>query len=150
MTKNANPIHTYTRRPDAEEILGGDFFQRLGDKALGYMKDPRKAAHVIGNTLQKSIDPGRDGFFADIKEDVQTMGRMLNAILKGEYKRFPAKALVRILAGVIYFLFLEDILRDYIPLLGLLDDAIVVAWVVRGIHEELDNFLAWEVGKRLT
>jgi uncharacterized membrane protein YkvA (DUF1232 family) len=144
MTKNHNPIHIYSQRPDAGDILGDSFFRQIGDRTKDYIRDPRKAARVLGEVLNKSVDLGRDGAFDDLKDEVKTFGRMLNATLKGEYKRVPLKILVRVLAALIYFLFLEDTIRDYIPLLGLLDDAVVIAWVIRGIQDELDDFLAWE------
>jgi uncharacterized membrane protein YkvA (DUF1232 family) len=144
MTTKHNPIHVYGRRPDTDEILGADFFSHTGERAIAYAKDPRKAARVIGNVLSKTVDLGQDGALDELKEGVKAMGRMMNAIVTGEYKRVPSKSLVRISAGLIYFLFLEDIIRDKIPLLGLLDDAVVIAWVIRGIEEDLDDFLAWE------
>jgi uncharacterized membrane protein YkvA (DUF1232 family) len=144
MQKNPNPIHHYTRRLDRNEILNSSFFKQAGDRARDYLRNPRKAARVIGDALHKSVDLGKEGAFSELKEGVQVLGRMLNTILKGEYKRLPLKTLVRILAGLIYFLFLVDFIPDFIPLLGLMDDAVVIAWVINGIRDELDDYLAWE------
>lgn len=148
MKKKDNAKHAYAPRPDTEEILDSRFFSRAGKKAKKYITHPKKAADVIGKAVRKSVDLSDDGVVAGLKEGIQVLGRMLAAILRGDYKRLPSRSLVRVLAGLVYFLLLVDFIPDFIPMMGLIDDAMVVAWVVKGIREELDDFLVWERGVR--
>ncbi len=48
-----------------------------------------------------------------------------------------------VLGGVIYFLMPLDLVPDFIPVAGLLDDVSVIAWCWVAAKEELDRFSAW-------
>jgi hypothetical protein len=51
---------------------------------------------------------------------------------------------VAAVAVTIYFLSPIDLIPDFIPVLGLLDDVALVAWFSTTIKEELDKFSEWE------
>jgi len=51
------------------------------------------------------------------------------------------------LAGVVYFVNPFDILPDFLLGLGFLDDASVIAFVMKSIKSELDRFAEWEKGQ---
>ena len=43
-----------------------------------------------------------------------------------------------------YFVSPIDLIPDFIPILGLIDDSTVIAVVVAQIKSDIDNFIAWE------
>jgi len=49
-------------------------------------------------------------------------------------------------AAIIYFVNPADVIPDVIPLVGYVDDAAVIAWVVAAIRADLDAFRRWEGG----
>jgi uncharacterized membrane protein YkvA (DUF1232 family) len=51
------------------------------------------------------------------------------------------------LAAVIYFLNPLDLIPDFIPGIGYLDDATVIAFVFSSIRKDLLKFLDWECQK---
>lgn len=52
-----------------------------------------------------------------------------------------------ITGAIIYFVTPVDLILDWIPLLGFIDDAAVVVFVIRQIRSDLDKFLEWEAGQ---
>ncbi|RZK42258.1 MAG: DUF1232 domain-containing protein, partial [Hymenobacter sp.] len=54
------------------------------------------------------------------------------------------------LAVLIYFLSPIDLIPDFIPVVGLLDDMALVAWFSTSIKHELDKFHTWETAKAAT
>ncbi len=77
--------------------------------------------------------------------ELKTLVRLLGAWVKREYTHVPKDTLLKALAALIYFVNPGDIFPDPLPG-GLLDDAAVVAWIVRSIQSELERFRRWETG----
>jgi len=69
---------------------------------------------------------------------------MLKAWSKGDYQSLPWKTIVLSLATIIYFVNPLDVVPDFIPGVGYLDDAVVLGFVVNSIKKELNKFLRWE------
>jgi uncharacterized membrane protein YkvA (DUF1232 family) len=77
-------------------------------------------------------------------ETLQALLRLLAAWAQGRYKVVPWRTLAFAIAGILYFLDPLDLIPDPIPFLGYLDDAGVLALVVRAIQKDIDRFMAWE------
>jgi len=80
----------------------------------------------------------------DVKEKFFTMGRMMKAYVKGEYRQIPWKPLLLIAAAVIYFVNPIDLIPDWIPGLGLTDDLGILLTVYNAVGHEIEKFIAWE------
>lgn len=79
--------------------------------------------------------------------DLPVLLRMAHAYTVGEYRRVPWKALVMIVAALLYFFSPLDAIPDFIPVLGFVDDAAVVAYVLRQIRNEVERFAEWEADR---
>ena len=62
----------------------------------------------------------------------------------GEYKNVPWKLIASIGFAVAYLVSPLDIIPDFIPVLGFVDDAAVFALVVSSFQSELDDYKAWK------
>ena len=49
-----------------------------------------------------------------------------------------------VVTGLLYFLAPVDAIPDFIPVLGFLDDAAVIAYVLRAIEADVRAFEEWE------
>lgn len=79
-----------------------------------------------------------------LKEKFYILGRLAKAYALGRYRAVPWRAMLILLAAVIYFLNPLDLIPDLIPVFGLTDDFAVLLWVYNAIGAEVDKFLAWE------
>jgi len=79
-----------------------------------------------------------------LRRDLPTLLRLTRAYGDGSYRRIPWRAIVSIIAAVLYFVMPFDAIPDFIPLIGYLDDAVVVAYVMRLVHDEVEAFRVWE------
>ncbi|WP_410504152.1 YkvA family protein [Hymenobacter lapidiphilus] len=77
-------------------------------------------------------------------ETLQTMFRLIKLSASGEYTGLPTTTVVAAVAVTIYFLSPIDLIPDFIPVLGLLDDVALVAWFSTTIQDELTRFAEWE------
>ena len=65
---------------------------------------------------------------------------MLKAWAKGDYREVPWMTLVLSTGALIYFVNPFDAVPDMVPVLGLLDDATVIGFVVASIGKDIQNF----------
>jgi uncharacterized membrane protein YkvA (DUF1232 family) len=76
--------------------------------------------------------------------DATALVRMCREVLTGHYREVPRRTLVAAVAALIYMVDPLDLIPDVLPAIGLLDDAFVLAWVVRQVRRDIDTFLVWE------
>lgn len=81
---------------------------------------------------------------AAAKEKLAVLGRLSGAYATGKYRSISWKAVMTVLAAIIYFLNPIDLIPDFIPGLGLTDDFTVLVWVYNTLASEIDKFLDWE------
>jgi uncharacterized membrane protein YkvA (DUF1232 family) len=78
-----------------------------------------------------------------IKEDLRLLQALCLAYWRGEYRAISPKAILSIVAGLMYFLSPLDAIPDWIPGLGMLDDIAVLAFVMKHLEGELAAFRQW-------
>lgn len=88
---------------------------------------------------KKSINEARDKFLL--------LGRLLKAFAIGKYKAVPWSMIVGITATLIYFVNPADLVPDFIPVTGFVDDFTVLLWVYNSMKVEIDKFTQWEKGE---
>lgn len=87
---------------------------------------------------------GKNGIFAKTPHVL----RMVKAAKKGDYKMDTKSVLIPSLV-IIYILSPLDIIPDWIPGIGALDDLGLLALTIPFIVKEVDKFLAWEEEQKL-
>ena len=125
-------------QPDNQEPKG---FKKAYQKAEKLSKDR--------NALQQLIDKASDkaGSYKNrLKEvwtEVQIFFRMLKAWVNGEHK-LELKTGISIIAAIVYFVNPFDVIPDFIPGLGLVDDITIITFVINRFEKEIERFSAWE------
>jgi len=66
------------------------------------------------------------------------------AFCSGKYKRVPWENLISVIVAIAYFVSPLDLIPDFLPGVGYLDDAMIVRFVYRAVKAELDRFMEWE------
>jgi uncharacterized membrane protein YkvA (DUF1232 family) len=82
-----------------------------------------------------------------LKDDLRLLQALCLAYWRGEYRAISPKAMVAVVAGLMYFLSPIDLIPDWIPVLGMLDDIVVLGWVMSTLKVELDAFRAWRAAQ---
>ncbi|MBI3663448.1 MAG: DUF1232 domain-containing protein [Acidobacteria bacterium] len=118
------------------------FVKAAAKTARVYAEDKKKTEHLLDEAARKARrEKGLVGEFAD---DLGAVLRLLRAWVKGRYKVVPWKTIVLALVAVIYFVDPLDLVPDFIPVVGYVDDASVIAFVLRSVRKDLEKFLEWE------
>jgi uncharacterized membrane protein YkvA (DUF1232 family) len=105
--------------------------------------DAKKLAEVLEEGVKKMNAHSKA--LAAVLADLQLIVRMVRARLKGEYRDLSNKSLVILVGALLYFLMPVDAIPDFIPGVGFLDDAGVIAMALGTVKTEIDKFRAWEI-----
>ena len=81
---------------------------------------------------------------SEIKEYVPLLISLVNSYLKKEYREIPIGTIIAVVATLIYFFSPIDIFPDYIPGIGYVDDAAVIAGCVLLLKYDLDEYKRWK------
>ena len=124
-------------------------FERSRTAARRLTADPESPGSTLA-TVDRAIEQAhRVGKVRGLVGDITTMGRLVRAWSKRDYRQVSRSTIVMVLGALVYFVSPIDAILDSIPVLGFIDDAAVLAWVISEIRAELDEFRTWETGRAL-
>jgi uncharacterized membrane protein YkvA (DUF1232 family) len=137
------------QRPDGNTISQSPLFKKIMAKAERYLEHPSQVAKLLNDAFKKATAKKSLGALAaEAWESFQVLFHMIRSAMNGEYKGIPNTVLVGGVAVIIYFLMPLDLIPDFIPVIGLLDDAALLAWFMASIRSELDRFKDWDTARQ--
>ena len=93
--------------------------------------------------IQRKVESG--GPLSGFIEDVKLLIAIVQDYWSGKYKAVPFWTIAAIVVALLYVLNPFDIIPDFIPVIGLIDDAAVVAACLLMVHEDLRNYRQWKM-----
>ena len=122
-------------------------FAKALQLAKSYASDPKALRELVQEATRKAKTIPKAPF-AQMWGYLQAMLRLVRAYYRGEYRSVRFANLVLIIGAIIYVLDPLDLIPDWIPGLGFLDDATILAFAVQKTRETLDDFKNWETNSR--
>ena len=124
---------------DPQDATQSQAWERAKAAAGEYAKDREEAAGKAEGKAQKAR-----GALGGVFDDLMTLIRLIRAWATGQYKTVPWETILTALAGILYFLSPFDLIPDFIPGIGFLDDLVVIGFVIRALSADIENFRNWE------
>lgn len=118
-------------------------FRTLMIESKAYLKDNEKLKCLLNEAITRGKQIGRKNL-SNVWEDLNTVVRLAKAWKSGSYSQVPQKSLVAIVAAILYLVNPLDVIPDFIPGVGYLDDAAILTWVLEMIADDLEGFRQWE------
>ncbi len=129
-----------------KQVRNSSAYKKSSTKAEEYAKSPEKLRALFEAASKKASKAAREPF-SETWAYFQAMLRVIRAYYKGEYRELPWKSLVMIIAAVVYFVSPIDLIPDWIPFFGLVDDALIIRLALGSVKDDLDQFMEWETQK---
>jgi uncharacterized membrane protein YkvA (DUF1232 family) len=117
-------------------------FVNRASKLLG---KPFKVITTLNEVADKlASEESKDNKFKQLFETALTLVRLLRRFVSGEYREVRTGTIVSGLAVLLYVLSPIDLVPDFIPVLGFLDDLSLISWFVGKFSDEILRFRKWE------
>ena len=101
------------------------------DELLMQLEDKLRSVPAIGETLA----------------DVPLMVAMVKAWVKKEYTVVSPKVIACLVGAMLYMLKKKDLIPDYIPVIGMADDLVVLGLALKMSEPELKAFSEWRAAQ---
>ncbi len=120
------------------------YFARVKGPAGKLISNKDKLLNLAsrGEGMKGKLDPNSP--LGKAGEDLGTLLRLIRAYATGEYRDVSLESMGLIVAAVAYVVSPLDLIPEFIPGIGGLDDLTVLGLALKGVRKELDEFLAWE------
>ena len=122
--------------------MDNKYFDIARKRAREVLQDQDRVVKLffgIGRKLQDSILE-----FSKIGERIKVLVRMLKAYVGGKYRFIPWKSIIVLTAVLLYFIMPLDLVPDFIPVTGYLDDFALIMWLFNHLQDDINTFLWWE------
>jgi len=136
-------VKVVRRNPTEEERKQ---FGREKRRAREYVNDRQKAAQLIKEAIEKANR--NQGALKKLWDQLKALFRLSSAWVKGEYTQVSLKTILWVIAAIIYFVNPFDVIADFIPGVGYVDDAVIIYFVINSIQRDLNKFLKWERSRK--
>jgi uncharacterized membrane protein YkvA (DUF1232 family) len=144
--KAVQPPLAEQARLAGDEISQSAAFRRATLDAGAYVRDPERLRKLVEDAVGK-INIVPRGPFGETWPYLMAMVRVIRDYQRGEYRDMAAPKLLVIIAAIIYFVSPFDVIPDWIPVLGHIDDAFVITLALKSVRSDLDTFMAWETAR---
>lgn len=74
---------------------------------------------------------------------IPVMISMIRSYVRKEYTEIPIGSIISMISALIYFVSPVDIISDFLPVVGYLDDAAVVAACIKLVKSDIDAYKQW-------
>lgn len=81
--------------------------------------------------------------FGSVLANIPIMFKLLNSYTKNEYTDIPRRDLITIVSALSYLIAPIDLVPDFIPVIGLMDDMAIISVCVKATRHELERYLKW-------
>lgn len=140
----ADELHPPSHRKDYNMKKTPPFFERFFKRATAIVKNPSKVLDEL--TKADSKAESKSNLIKKFIDDLKLLIRLVRAWAKGDYKDVPITTIILAVAAIIYFVAPIDAIPDWILVVGYVDDAAVIAFVIASIKNDLTAFRGWEKG----
>ncbi|QJX48841.1 DUF1232 domain-containing protein [Hymenobacter taeanensis] len=125
----------------SKNALFSVFLNRAG-KLLGR---PFKVIMVLNEVANKlSSKESGDNKFKQLFSVAFTVVRLVRNYVSGTYRQVDTGTIVSALGVLLYTLSPVDLVPDFIPVVGFLDDLALISWFVEKFQGEITRFREWE------
>ncbi|GAA3968072.1 YkvA family protein [Hymenobacter antarcticus] len=114
-------------------------------RATQLLGRPFKVVTVLNEVAEKLANKeSKTNKFRQLFEVALTLVRLIRSYISGEYREISTSTIISGLAVLLYVLSPIDLVPDFIPILGFLDDLSLVSWYVGKFQGEIVRFREWE------
>ncbi|KLT65217.1 YkvA family protein [Pedobacter sp. BMA] len=122
-----------------------NLFKKSQSRASAILKDKSKASVTVENALGKAVSNRSD--LEGVWDKMVLLLAVSKDFINGNYTAIPKRSIIAILGGLVYFLSPIDVVPDFVPVLGFIDDIFVLNLVYKQVLKDLEEYKTWKSGQ---
>ena len=126
----------------AYHVLGNPEQRRNYDRMLRYTEGKNFNEYINDEAIKKKLDKAYPALKPVLKK-VQVLYALFKDTVSGKYKLPPA-SVAMIGGGLLYFILPADLIPDFIPTIGYLDDLAVLTTIMNSLKKEISDYRFWK------
>jgi uncharacterized membrane protein YkvA (DUF1232 family) len=126
----------------AYHILGDPEQRKNYDRMLKFTRGKDFSEFINDEAIRNKINKAYPAL-RKVLENVRELYGLFKDSVKGNYKLHPANVAM-IGGGLLYFLLPADLIPDFIPLVGYLDDLAVLTTIMNSLKVEINAYRTWK------
>jgi uncharacterized membrane protein YkvA (DUF1232 family) len=119
-----------------------EMFSDATGKAEKIVEDKEKTQEVLNKATEKAHKV--KGALEKVWESLTLMFGLVSSWVKGDYRDVPVGSIIAIIAALIYLICPIDVIPDFIPGIGFIDDVFVIGLVVAQVAKDLEKYKIWK------
>lgn len=117
-------------------------FKNSKEEAEKLINDKEKTNKKLDEAFKKAT--ANKGKLEEVWNYLQLFFSISRDYINGNYREVPKGSIVAIIGALIYFLCPIDIIPDFIPVIGYVDDIFVLGLVFNQVKSDLDEYEIWK------
>ncbi|QKE27430.1 DUF1232 domain-containing protein [Arcobacter acticola] len=97
-----------------------------------------------GKTKIDELDKNPPSVLMKVWNDLKLMINLIIDYVKGDYTNVPWNTIAAITGAIIYFVSPIDVIPDFIPVVGYVDDLTVIKFTLDLVSEDLIKYKQWK------
>ena len=126
----------------AYHILGNAERRKNYDRMLRFTRGKDFAEFINDDAIRNKINKAYPAL-KKVLENVRELYALFKDSVKGDYKLHTANVAM-IGGGLLYFILPADLIPDFIPLVGYLDDLAVLTTIMNSLKGEINAYHSWK------
>ncbi len=130
---------------DIQSILKSPIFNKLLKQSKFVLGKKGRILSVVAQLLSKV---NRHKSIATLGTEAIGKFKLLASLVyhfaKGNYITIQTQSILIVVGVILYFISPIDLIPDFLPAVGYLDDLTLMAWLFSTIGSELDTFESWK------
>ena len=126
----------------AYQVLGDPEQRKNYDRMLRFTRGKNFDEFINDEAIRDKISKAYPALKKAL-ENVRELYALFKDSVKGDYKLHPA-SIAMIGGGLLYFILPVDLIPDFIPIVGYLDDLAVLTTIMNSLKEEIKAYRHWK------
>ena len=125
-----------------------DFQERIKKKTEKILSNNNKLSDLLQD-VTKRINSGTIGD-SSLLDKLTTLVNMVKDHYSGKYTSFSNSSIFLFVFGLVYFLTPVDLVPDFLPGLGLVDDMSLLYWIFKNLGKDIERYEEWRSAKEVS
>ncbi len=122
--------------------------KKIFKEAKKTINDEKKLSQIVSKAIAKLKNLAANSpEWKELQSKVRVLIKMMKSQVSGEYKAFSTSSLLLVVFALLYFITPIDAIPDFIPGIGLMDDASILLLIYKRLSKDIDAYLAWREAK---